>query len=55
MTVGGTNKSPPAYNIHIYRGDNANLVSDIRDAVVLKNATALAVSATIALAAATLY
>lgn len=55
MEVGGTNKSPPAYNIHIYRGDNANLISDIREAVTLKNATALAVSATLALAAATLY
>ena len=55
MDVGNTNSSPPNYLVYVYKGDDPNMVGTLAEHVSMKNASALAVSATLALAAATLF
>tara|TARA_B110000285_G_C14798261_1_gene456229 strand:+ start:248 stop:415 length:168 start_codon:yes stop_codon:yes gene_type:complete len=55
MDVGSTNASPPNYFVYVYKGDDPNMLGTLSEHVTMKNASALAVSATLALAAATLF
>lgn len=58
MEVGATNPTPPLYKMHIFTDKNVvgavNRLSKVYETLEFKNATTLAVTATLALAAAVL-